>query len=115
MDSKLIEKVDRVKFFKKTVVWILGVWILSNGTNKHHVQKRMKASYTATAKLKKLGFYKNHLEPKVKASLLQIFVRPSLMYGNEVSLLSKEEEKSLCKIEGNILKQALNVSKCSYI
>jgi hypothetical protein len=61
-----------------------------------------------------LGFYENNLEPKVKASLFQTFVRPSLMYGNEASLLSKEEEKSLCKVEGNILKQALNVSKCSY-
>jgi hypothetical protein len=106
MDGTLIEKVDRVKF--------LGVWILSNGTNKHHIQKRIQASYTATVKLKKLGFYENNLESKVKASLLQTFVRPSLMYGIEASLLSKEEEKTLCKIEGNILKQALNVSKCSY-
>jgi hypothetical protein len=106
MDGTIIEKVDRVKF--------LGVWILSNGTNKHHIQKRIQASFAATAKLKKIGFYESNLESKVKASLLQSFVRPSLMYGNEASLLSKEEEKSLCKVEGNILKQALEVSKCSY-
>ena len=45
MDDTLIEKVYRVKF--------LDVWIWSNGTNKHHIQKRMQAS---------LGFfYENNL------------------------------------------------------
>ena len=36
------------------------------------------------------------------------------MYGNEASLLSKEKEKTPIRVEDNLLKKAIGISKCSY-
>ena len=36
------------------------------------------------------------------------------MYGIEASLLSKEKEKTLIRVEDNLLKKAIGISKCSY-
>ena len=104
MNETPIEKVDRFKF--------LGV--LSNCSNKLHISKRIQAAYAAASNIAKVGFYEENLDAKVKASLLQTFVRPRLMYGNEASLLTREEEKCLVRVEGNMIKKAIGISKCSY-
>jgi hypothetical protein len=106
MNGTRIEKVDRFKF--------LGAWILSNGSNKLHILKRTQAAYAAVSNIAKLGFYDDNLDNTVKASLLQTFVRPRLMYGTEACLLSKDEEKTLIRVEGNLLKKGIGISKCSY-
>jgi hypothetical protein len=106
MNGTVIEKVDRFKF--------LGAWVLSNCSNKLHVLKRTQAAYAAASNIAKIGFYEENLDSDVKANLLQTFVRPRLMFGSEASLLSKEEEKTLIRVEGSMLKKALGISKCSY-
>jgi hypothetical protein len=106
LNSSRIEKVDQIKF--------LGAWTTCNNTNKLHIQKRAKAAYSALTTLKEMGFYKQELNANVKGNLLQTFVRPRLTYAIEALGLSRDEKRTLVRIEGNILKKALEVPKTSY-
>ena len=106
LNNSQIEKVDQIKF--------LGAWTTCNGTNKQHIQRRVKAAYSALTTLKDMGFFRQDLNANVKGSLLQTFVRPRLTYAVEALGLSKDEKKTLVRVEGNTLKKALEVPRTSY-
>jgi hypothetical protein len=106
MNGLLVEKCDRFKF--------LGAHILSNNSNKLHIANRIRAAYAASANHTKTGLYSDDLCHEIKATIIQAYIRPRLIYGCESLLLYQNEIDKLIRVEGNIVKKSLGLSKTSY-
>jgi hypothetical protein len=102
-----LEKVDRFKF--------LGFWLLANGSNSEHLKKRAQMAWTAANDIEKLGFSNRLLNIEIKGNLLNVFIRPKLIYGLENACLTQNDIKYLEKIESKIIKKACDLTKSCYI
>jgi hypothetical protein len=89
VNKVLIEKTDRFKF--------LGFWLLANGSNKEHINKRITMRWMAANDLTQLGFFNQHLNIKVKGTLYNTFIRPKLVYGLENANLVENDVRELEK------------------
>ena len=102
INGSIIEKVDRFK--------LLGIWTMSNGSNRVHIMKRIQAAYAPIPGLNELGLN----DPKIIGTLISTYVRPRLLYGFEALELNKQEQDDLIKCEVKIKKRALNLPNNSY-
>ena len=98
-----IEKVNNTRY--------LGFWLMSNGSNKLHLEKRRQVAMGALPRLNKLGFNKRELDPKVKGSLYHTFFRSKLLYALENANLSGNDIKELTTLEGKIIKHSFGLHK----
>jgi hypothetical protein len=103
LNGAKITQVDSMKY--------LGVDIMDNDKNTDHIKRRKKAAYGALAKIGVLGINSEIMHPNMKGHLYKTFVRPVLYYGLENFNLNLTERLSIKRIEGNIVKSILGISK----
>ncbi|CAF0788801.1 unnamed protein product [Brachionus calyciflorus] len=89
----------------------LGANISDDDKNTVHIARRKKAAYGAFAKVKILGITSETIHPNMKGQLYKIYIRPVLLYGKENFNLNKAEKLAIKRIEGNIVKNMLGLSK----
>ena len=83
INGDLIEKVDRFK--------LLGVWAMSNVSNRVRITKRIQATYATISGLDELGLN----DPKIDPKIIGTYVRPRLLYGIQALELNIQEERDL--------------------
>ena len=83
INGNLIEKVDRFK--------LLGVWAMSNVSNRVRITKRIQAAYATISGLDELGLNGPKIDPKI----IGTYVRPRLLYGIQALELNIQEERDL--------------------
>ena len=91
-----IEKVNHTRY--------LGFWLMSNGSNKLHLEKRNSAAMASLSKMNGLGFNEIDLDPKVKGSIYHTYFMSKLLYGLENASLTDNDLKELKTLEGKIIK-----------
>lgn len=111
------EKVTQdLKLCKKPIVEsnsvkYLGVVINSNTKNKDHIEKRKRIADINLGSLTAAGVLNQQMDTETKITLFKIYIKPVLYYGLESLQLTQEETSQLKKIEGNIVKRLLGISK----
>ncbi len=106
INGTVIEKVDRFK--------LLGIWTMSNGSNRVHIMKRIQAAYAPIPGLNELGLNDPKTDPKIIGTLISSYIRPRIMYGIEAIELNNQERDDLIKCEAKIIKRAMNLPNNSY-
>jgi hypothetical protein len=101
INGSLIEKVDRFK--------LLGVWTMSNGSNREHVTRRLRAAYAPIPGLNELGLNDPKTAPEIIGTLISTYVRPRLLYGTEAIEMNGQETDDLIKCEARIIKRAMDL------
>lgn len=101
-----IEKVGRFK--------LLGVWIMSNGSKRVHIKKRIQAAYAPVPGLNELGLNDPKMDPKIIGTLISTYIRPRIMYGTETMELINQETQDLITCKAKIIKRAMKLSNNSY-
>lgn len=101
LDNQMIKEVNSMKY--------LGVEINNKNTNVEHIDKRRKGAVFAANNLRMNNIISEYTNPFLIAQLYKTFIRPVLLYGNEVLDLKKGELNTLKRTENNIIKKLLNI------
>jgi hypothetical protein len=99
------------RIVKSNSIKYLGVMVNSNFENIEHIEKRRKAVYASMTNLITTGILNNEMNVHTKLKMFKIYLKPLLYYGVESINISENEIKILTRIEGNVIKQLLNISK----
>lgn len=99
------------RIVKSNSIKYLGVMVNSNFENIEHIEKRRKAVYASMTNLITTGILNNEMSVHTKLKMFKIYLKPLLYYGVEALNISENEIKILTRIEGNVVKQLLNISK----
>jgi exonuclease III len=99
---------------KTSNITYLGVEISEDLRNNLHLEKRRTKSLAAFFILKELGLTSNCISIKMKAQMYKTFIRPVLFYGLENLDLNKTERDGLQRLESNLVKMCIGISKYCY-
>ena len=114
------KKVDElVKLFlcnqtivRATTVKYLGSELADNYSNKQHIQKRKIAVFSSLGNLISSGIINEQMDVFIKMSLFKTYLKPLLYYGIELLDINGSEKSELKRIEGNLIKKVIGMSKC---
>lgn len=87
----------------------LGVYYSDNYSLCKHWEAKISNVAGKMSLLQQAGLHNQHLVSKTKAFLFNVFIRPLIQYGVDTFSLSKSDLAKVCEIEGNCLKDALDL------
>ncbi len=99
---------------KTSCITYLGVEISEDLKNNLHLEKRRSKSLAAFFILRELGLTSKCISIKMKAQMYKTFIRPVLYYGLENLDLNKNERDGLQRLESNLIKMCIGISKYCY-
>ena len=105
MYNQEIKCVEKIRY--------LGVILNRNNNNKDQVESRIKTAFRSFYTLRNLQSENTYLTTKIKIHLYEVFVRPTLTYGFENYVLTKEQIKKMQTTEATMIKKMLNLKKTS--
>ena len=100
------------KIIRTSTVKYLGTELADNYSNKQHIQKRKAAVFSSLGNLISTGVINEQMNVYVKMSLFKTYLKPLLYYGIELIDLNVGEMVEMKRIEGNLLKKVIGMSKC---
>jgi hypothetical protein len=87
----------------------LGVWFTQNLSSVSHIDIRSNNTISKITMLDQIGFNTQLIGNKTKSTLFNAFIRPIATYGLDVLTLTANDIKSICSLEGNIIKDSLGL------
>jgi exonuclease III len=96
---------------KTNCITYLGIEVSDDLKNTLHLEKRRSKALAAFFILKELGLTSGCISIKFKAQMYKTYVRPVLYYGLENINLNQTEKGRLQRIESNLIKMCIGISK----
>ena len=101
-DQQII-KADSVKY--------LGNELSSNYTISKHVENRKRSATVSLANLYSTGILNEQMNSETKIKLFNVYLKPLILYGCDITNYSITEIAKMKRIEGNMLKKIIGMAK----